>query len=257
MRAILIEDDELECTKYRELVENTANIDLIAITNSSNEAIKIVSKYEPEAIILDIELTNGEGSGLEFLEQLKSIHTTNHPKIVVITNIYSDTVYNYLHRNSVDFIFYKNQESYSPKNVIDTLLLLDGYGKTSNTKPKEQIKDTKEEDKINKLINKELDLIGIATHLKGRKYLYDAIYFVIVNNENRESISVIQYLVNKYKRANSTISRAMQNSILHAWRISSIDDLTELYTARINYETGVPTPTEFIYYYADKIIKLI
>ena len=31
----------------------------------------------------------------------------------------------------------------------------------------------------------------------------------------------------------------------------------EYYTARVNYETGVPTPTEFIYYYADKIRKEI
>ena len=45
----------------------------------------------------------------------------------------------------------------------------------------------------------------------------------------------------------------MQNAILHAWRISSLEDLTTYYTARINYETGVPTPTELIYYYADKI----
>lgn len=49
----------------------------------------------------------------------------------------------------------------------------------------------------------------------------------------------------------------MQNAILHAWRISSLEDLTALYTARINYETGVPTPTEFIYYYADKIKKML
>ena len=73
--------------------------------------------------------------------------------------------------------------------------------------------------------------------------------------ENYESISVIQFLVGKYKRASSTISRAMQNAILHAWRISALEDLNTYYTAKINYETGVPTPTEFIYYYADKIKK--
>ena len=66
----------------------------------------------------------------------------------------------------------------------------------------------------------------------------------------------VQYLVNKYKKSSSTISRAMQNAILLAWRISPIEDLSSYYTARINYETGVPTPTEFIYYYADKITKI-
>ena len=49
----------------------------------------------------------------------------------------------------------------------------------------------------------------------------------------------------------------MQNAILYAWRISAIEDLTTYYTEKINYETGIPTPTEFIYYYANKIKKTI
>lgn len=49
----------------------------------------------------------------------------------------------------------------------------------------------------------------------------------------------------------------MQNAILHAWRRSSLEDLEKNYTAKINYETGIPTPTEFMYYYADKIKKAI
>lgn len=257
MRVILVEDDEIECAKYQQIIEDIPDVSLIAVTNSSNEAIKIVNTEKPDAIVLDIELNNGEGSGIEFLQGLKELNLNKYPKIVVITNIYSDAVYNFLHKNKADFIFYKNQEGYSPKNVIDTLLLLNGYEKNTNIKITTVLTENGEDSKVSELINKELDLIGIATHLKGRKYLFDAISYVIENNEHRERISVIQFLVSKYKRANSTISRAMQNAILHAWRISSIEDLTELYTARINYETGVPTPTEFIYYYADKIMKLL
>ena len=59
------------------------------------------------------------------------------------------------------------------------------------------------------------------------------------------------------KFGNSSISRAMQTAINYAWRISSIDDLMTYYTARINHQTGVPTPTEFVYYYADKIRKYL
>ena len=44
----------------------------------------------------------------------------------------------------------------------------------------------------------------------------------------------------------------MQNAIIYAWRISSIEDLSEHYTAKINHETGIPTPTGFIYYYVEK-----
>ena len=257
MKVLLIEDDEIECAMYKELIESKDNIKLVAITNSSTEAIKHVNNYKPDGIILDLELNNGEGSGFDFIENLKKQKLDKYPKIVVTTNIYSDSVYNFLHKNKIDFIFYKNQVTYSRENVLNTLLLLKAYEKPNKMIDFKLESDKNEVDKLSDLINKELDLIGVGTHLKGRKYLYDAIYFIIKNDGNEDNISVIQFLVGKYKRSNSTISRAMQNAILHAWRISSLEDLSALYTARINYETGVPTPTEFIYYYADKIKKAL
>ena len=52
-------------------------------------------------------------------------------------------------------------------------------------------------------------------------------------------------------------ANGIQNAIFHAWRITPIEDLTKYYTARVNYETGVPTPMEFIYYYKDKVKTMI
>ncbi len=78
----------------------------------------------------------------------------------------------------------------------------------------------------------------------------------VVHSQTKSAWNIVgENLGGKYKRSTSTISRAMQNAILYAWRISAIEDLTTYYTAKINYETGVPTPTEFIYYYANKIKK--
>ena len=45
----------------------------------------------------------------------------------------------------------------------------------------------------------------------------------------------------------------MQNAIKSAWRTNDIDDLLTYYTAKINPNRGVPTLTEFIYYYANQI----
>ena len=45
----------------------------------------------------------------------------------------------------------------------------------------------------------------------------------------------------------------MQNAIEKAWKTSCIEDLKKYYTARISSSRGVPTMTEFIYYYAEKI----
>ena len=254
MKLLLIEDDVNECNKFKDAANKYENVEFVGMTNSATKGLKDVKRFNPDGIILDLELNSGEGSGFEFINELKNINLNVNPKIVVTTNVYSDSVYDYLHENKVDFIFYKKQENYSPEKVINTLLLLKQY----TTKPTNSTNDDTDEDTIKLItdkINEELDLIGVGTHLQGRKYLFDSIMFLLTEGDGNSKLSIIQYLTSKYKKANSTISRAMQNAILYAWRISSIEDLTKYYTAKVNYETGVPTPNEFIYYYVNKIKK--
>ena len=127
----------------------------------------------------------------------------------------------------------------SPKQTVETL--------------KEELKEN--ENKISECIYHELDLIGVTSKLKGRQYIHDAIFFLIKNENTDEN--VIRYLTKIYKKSNNTITNGIQNAIIHAWRVSSIEDLEKYYTARVNYETGIPTPMEFLYYYVDKIKKII
>lgn len=253
LKVMLIEDEVDECNRYKDIIDKRDDINLVAVTNSSTKAIEYLKYYKPDAVILDLELNKGEGSGFEFIENLAKQNINKRPNVVVTTNVCSDSVYDFCHKNKIDFIFYKKQINYSQEKVLDTLLLLNDY--ENEQAVKYEVDEKAEENKTMEKINKELELIGISSHLQGKKYLCDAIYFVIKNGEKDSKISIIQHLVGKYKKSNSTISRAMQNAILHAWRISSLEDLTTYYTARINYETGVPTPTELIYYYADKIKK--
>lgn len=256
MKLLLVEDDASECNIYKNISETIKDIEFIGITDSDVEGIKYVKEYKPEGIILDLELNKGNstGTGFSFLEGLKQLNLESIPKIVVTTNICSDSVYEFLHQNGVDFIFYKKKSNYSQENVINTILLIRGYkNKIINNNSTEKAEQSTND--ISDKINKELNLIGISTHLQGRKYLHDSILYIIDNQNKDQKLTVVQYLVGKYKKSNSTISRAMQNAILHAWRISALEDLNTYYTAKINYETGVPTPTEFIYYYADKIKK--
>ena len=260
LNIILIEDDKAECARFEKYIKTRDDVNLIATTDSDIEGLELINKHLPDAIILDIELHNGTGNANSFdlIETLQKTKFSKRPKIVVNTVVSSNTVYDYLHDKGIDLIFYKKQQNYSIENVINTLVLLSGYSEDTSLTGNIVVEDTKEnEQKISNIINDELNLIGIGLHMQGRKYLHDAIYYLITNSNGGEKISAVQYLVSKYKRASSTISRDMQNAILHAWRVSSLEDLETYYTAKINYETGVPTPTEFIYYYCDKIKKIL
>lgn len=259
MKLLLIEDDKNECDKFIEAANKRNDVEFAGITNSAEEGIKLIKSNTVDGIILDLELNEGKGNGFDFLKDIRKLKLKNFPKIVVNTNVRSDSVYDYLHENKVDFIFYKKQTNYSVNAVINLLLMLNEYRNGDNNDKSITSNDVKDDEEnlkiISEKINKELDLIGVSTHLQGRKYLYDSILYLLSKESDDGRISINQYLGSKYKKATSTISRAMQNAILHAWRVSSIEDLETYYKAKINYETGVPTPVEFIYYYVDKIKK--
>ena len=238
---ILIEDDKNDCADFENYINSRNDVKLVAVTDSDIEGLDLIKKYSPDAIILDIELHNGSGNANSFglIEKLQTCKLSKKPKIIVNTVVSSNTIYDYLHDKGVDIIFYKKQQNYSVENVINTLVLLSGYSEDKSFTGNIVVEDTKDNrENISDMINDELNLI-------------------FTNSDESEKVSAVQHLTSKYKRASSTISRDMQNAILHAWRISSLEDLETYYTAKINYETGIPTPTEFIYYYADKIKKRI
>lgn len=254
---LLIEDDKTDCINMKNYINTRDDVKLINIVNSPEKAIESIKTYIPDAIILDIELNNGEGSGLEILESMKNLNLDFKPVIVITTNISSKTVYTYAHENGVDMIFHKLKEDYSPDLVIRNILLLSEI--KTNEKTENNIIEKQSEgeyrEKISERINRELDLIGISSHLVGRKYIHDVIMYLLDEKEEKENAFI--YLAKKYKKGNSTIGRSIQTAIEHAWRKSSIEDLQKYYTAVVNYNTGVPKPTEFIYYYVDKIKKTI
>lgn len=247
---LLVEDDKEDSDNIENYINTKENVKLVGVFNSAKDALKNIKIYIPDAIILDIELNNGEGSGLEVLEKIKEMNLEVKPIIVITTNISSKTVYSYAHEKGADLIFHKLKDDYSPELVIENILLLSEIKRREN-KAQVCLKPSEIRDEISERINRELNLIGISSHLIGRKYIHDAILYIIENGEEKENVFL--HLAKIYKKGNSTIGRSIQTAIEHAWRKSSIEDLQKYYTAAVNYNTGVPTPTELIYYYVDRI----
>lgn len=257
MKILIIEDDKNDCKSFLEAVKKRSDIEIIGITDSDIEGLKYVKFKHPEGIILDLELNNsmsGSTDSLEFLKNLKDLNLKTEPIIIVTTHVNSKRTYDILHRNGVDLILYKDHPKYSCDHVLNSFINFRQVTPYNNVSTiEEEIEDERE--KISECIYHEMDLIGVNAKLKGRQYIHDAILYLIENEDS--DLNVIQYLTKIYKKSGNTITNGIQNAIIHAWRVSPIEDLTTYYTAKVNYETGIPTTMEFIYYYKDKIKKLI
>ncbi len=257
MKILIIEDDINDCNNFINCAKGRNDIEIVAITDSDIEGLKYVKIKKPDGIVLDLELNNsttGNMDSLGFLSDLKSLNLNYEPIVIVTTHVKSKRTYEILHRSGVDLILYKDHPKYSCNLVLNHFINLKKIpvDETSNS-VEDIIKETKDE--ISDCINNELELIGVTSNLKGRKYIHDAIFYLIENEES--DMNVIKYLTVIHKKSATTVTNGIQNAIYHAWRTSPIEDLTKYYTARVNYETGVPTTMEFLYYYRDKIKKMI
>lgn len=257
MKILIVEDDKNDCNNFINSVKNRNDVEIIGITDSDVEGLKYAKLKKPEGIILDLELNNsmtGNADSLGFLSELKKLNLGYEPIIVVTTHIHSKRIYDIVHKNGADIILYKNHPRYSADYVLNKLINLREVTpeKTIETL-KEELEDNRK--KISDCIVRELDLIGIPAKMVGRKYIHDAIIYLIENKG--DNINVIRHLTNVYKKSGNTITNGIQNAIIHAWNNTPVDDLLEYYRARVSLETGIPTPMEFIYYYVEKVQREI
>ncbi len=250
---LLVEDDQIACKEFVDYIDEVDDISLIGITDNSTKAIDYVKDFFPDAIILDLELHKGSGNGLIMLQELKHLLLSVNPYVLITTNNSSPITYESARQLGADFIMSKHQADYSAKNAINFLRIMKPVIH-SRSQEISSIHSTPESTEVrNKRIihriNTELNNIGINPKAIGYQYLVDAIQLII----KQPMQNLCNVIGEKYGKTESSVERAIQNSINKTWRTSDIDDLLKYYTARISSEKGVPTITEFIYYYANKI----
>ena len=249
----LVEDDPFACKEIINLVDNSDDLLLIGVTNNAVKAIEEIQYKLPDVVILDIELHQGSGSGLDVLKELKDLALAAPPYVLVTTNNSSTITYELARKLGADYILSKHQENYSEKYVINLLRMFASTikNRSKHVVPADTSNQSPEyyEKRITQRIIAELNHVGINPKSKGYQYLIKAI--LVMMKEPVQNISAVVAIY--FNKTEISVERAMQNAINRAWATANIEDLEKYYTAKINPEKGKPTLTEFICYYATKL----
>ena len=111
-------------------------------------------------------------------------------------------------------------------------------------------------DRIGNSIECEFRALGISPLYKGYDYLFEAILY-LTSKDKGSSKKVINMVAEKMEIKYSSATRAMLTAIEHAWTSGNPQVLAELYTARVDVRTKVPTVTEFVFHVSEKIRKAL
>ena len=252
MNIIMINDDIAFCNTFASLFANQSVLNLIGVTNDTSEAFELLCSKQPHTLILSLELQDGIGNGFSFLKSISEIALPAKPYIIVITNNTSQRTHDIARKLGADFIMSKHNKSFSPKEVFGLLETI--HRPTTNSSSYVCAKLSNSElpamDRaIKQKIDEEFYHIGISPRLTGYKYLVDSIQLVLDKPPDNLAVAIATI----YGKTEGSVARAMQTAIDSAWNTSDLETLLQHYTAKTHSSKGVPTPTEFVYYYANKL----
>ena len=83
MKILVVEDSEVRSSFFRDILSEFQ----LTFTTSSKDAISLIENESYEVILLDIDLADGLGRGLEVARRLKQTHNANSSVIVHSMNV--------------------------------------------------------------------------------------------------------------------------------------------------------------------------
>jgi len=117
LRVLIVEDSQLTAEQIREILEQIPTPTDIKITGSQDDAIAAADEFLPEVVVLDLQLSQGNGFGVLKALSIKS----PKPKFVVVTNYALPSYRNYAFLIGADFFLDKVKDIDMLKSSVESI----------------------------------------------------------------------------------------------------------------------------------------
>ena len=258
IKIMIVEDNLKEQDAFAEAMEQYPMLEVTLMTGRQSEAITYITNEPVDAVILDLELE--EGDGLTFLDLLKE-ELLISPFVVVTTNNESLIISDRVKKSGADFIFRKSNQAYSAKFILDFIIKTAKFFVPVEIQKErlrnEELLQSQMEKAYRLEIDRRLSYISISPNYRGTQYLKDAIMMVIREGvENQLQVkSVYNYIARRYNTGSQNVERNIRTCIEKSWSTAELGRLKEYYSSMVDPLKGKPTNREFIYQMAEKIIR--
>ena len=119
LKVYLVEDSPVLRDRVIESLEEAGISRVVGSADTENDAVKGIVASVPDAVVLDIQLR--EGNGLNVLRRLRSLKLDVRPVIIVLTN-YNNSEFRVRARSAgTDFFFDKATELHRVAEVLGAI----------------------------------------------------------------------------------------------------------------------------------------
>lgn len=219
-------------------------MDVRMCAKNGAELLKIYEDMHPDVIIMDAFLQHIDAMGV--VTRINMAEPVKRPIIIVVSGIDNANFERELTKIGVDYYFLKPVDSQMMAERIIQVSSWKGMG--------DSIKPDSQED-LTVVITEMLHQIGVPAHIKGYRYVREAIRLTVENPEMLNSVTKILYptVAKTFDSTPSRVERAIRHAIEVAWDRGDVEVLTSYFGYTIQSERGKPTNSEFVAMISDKI----
>ncbi len=258
IRVVIGDDNREFCEVLREYIVAQPDMELVGIAYQGMEVLEVIRRTEPDILILDIIMPHLDGIGV--LEELNQLDLPVRPKIIMLTAFGQESItqkvlemgadYYVLKPFSLDVLGTRARQlaGLSPAPAMPTPPVAPPIPRTAVVLP---LRSRNLDTDVTAIIQE----IGVPPHIKGYRYLREAILLVITRVEMLGSITKELYpaIARIHGTTPSRVERAIRHAIEVAWTRGNQQVLDGLFGHTLKRDRGKPTNSEFIAMVADRL----
>ena len=220
-------------------IQSKENLELVGQTGDGQEAIDLAKRLSPDVLVLDLVL--GRMDGFDVLDAVKPMNITT----VVLSNFIQGCMADQVAVRGGDSSMMKPCQVSS---IADRIQMF-------STGLQEERKVANSRFDLEAAVSDIIHEIGVPAHVKGYKYLREAITMAVLDMDVMGAVTKVLYpeVAQTFHTTPSRVERAIRHAIELAWERGDLDILQKYFGYTVSNSKGKPTNSEFIAMIADRL----
>lgn len=249
IKVAIADDNAYVVDILQSLVEKDDELELVGMAENGKDIRDIIKNEKPDIVLLDIIMPKEDGlTAMERVNEDSSLE--KRPAFIIVSAVNEEKIIGEAFGRGACYYILKPFDNEAIIKRIKSLK----YGipaSVPGTGYRAQVKEQELENAVTDLM---FDL-GIPAHIKGYRYMRDAIIMVVKDPDILSGITKVLYpaVAKKHKTTAMRVERAIRHAIEAAWVRGNVDTINKVFGYTVNSSKGRPTNAEFIALLADRL----